>query len=74
MNIQDFGSISKLPPNGSLPATIGIDFNDTTQPVNLEIICSLGETCLKKYSSIVFFGLISPLLQDGFSSSGRLFG
>lgn len=42
LSIEDFGCISKLLPNFSFPVTIGIDFNDTTQPVNFEIVCSLG--------------------------------
>nr|XP_023022269.1 AP-3 complex subunit beta-2 [Leptinotarsa decemlineata] len=42
MNMHEFACISKLPPNCSLPATLGIDFNDTTQPANFEIVSSLG--------------------------------
>ncbi|CAG9855394.1 unnamed protein product [Phyllotreta striolata] len=42
MSMHDFACISKLPPNCSLPATLGIDFNDTTQPANFEIVSSLG--------------------------------
>ncbi|KAJ8926924.1 hypothetical protein NQ314_020776 [Rhamnusium bicolor] len=49
MSIHDFACISKLPPNCSLPATLGIDFNDTTQPANFEIVSSLGNfnVCIK---------------------------
>ncbi|XP_050519142.1 AP-3 complex subunit beta-1 [Diabrotica virgifera virgifera] len=43
MNLHDFACISKLPPNCALPATLGIDFNDTTQPANFEIVSSLGK-------------------------------
>ncbi|KAL1492701.1 hypothetical protein ABEB36_010917 [Hypothenemus hampei] len=49
MNIHDFACIPKLPPGCSLPATLGIDFNDTTQPANFEIVSSIGNfsVCLK---------------------------
>ncbi|KAJ8980729.1 hypothetical protein NQ317_019224 [Molorchus minor] len=49
MTIHDFACISKLPPNCSLPATLGVDFNDTTQPANFEIVSSLGNfnVCIK---------------------------
>ncbi|KAJ8941876.1 hypothetical protein NQ318_001729 [Aromia moschata] len=49
MTLHDFACISKLPPNCSLPATLGIDFNDTTQPANFEIVSSLGNfnVCIK---------------------------
>lgn len=40
--MHDFACIPKLPPNCSLPATIGVDFNDTTHPANFEIVSSLG--------------------------------
>jgi AP-3 complex subunit beta len=40
--IHDFANIAKLPPSGCLPASLGIDFNDTIQPANFEIVCSLG--------------------------------
>lgn len=43
MSIHDFACIAKLPPNCSLPATLGIDFNDTTQPANFEIVSSIGK-------------------------------
>lgn len=43
MSIYDFANIPKLPPNGCLPATLGIDFNDTIQSANFEIVCSLGK-------------------------------
>lgn len=42
MNVHDFACLSKLPPNCSLPATLGIDFNDSTHPANFEIVSSLG--------------------------------
>nr|CAH7761482.1 unnamed protein product [Callosobruchus chinensis] len=42
MSIHDFACISKLPPNCTLPATLGVDFNDSTQPANFEIVSSLG--------------------------------
>ncbi|KAJ8923706.1 hypothetical protein NQ315_010287 [Exocentrus adspersus] len=49
MSIHDFACIPKLPPNCSLPATLGIDFNDTTQPANFEIVSSIGNfnVCIK---------------------------
>jgi AP-3 complex subunit beta len=47
--IHDFANIAKLPPSGCLPASLGIDFNDTIQPANFEIVCSLGNfnVCVK---------------------------
>ncbi|XP_049826846.1 AP-3 complex subunit beta-2 [Aethina tumida] len=49
MSVHDFACITRLPPNCSLPATLGIDFNDTTQPANFEITSSLGNfnVCIK---------------------------
>ncbi|XP_060537052.1 AP-3 complex subunit beta-2 [Cylas formicarius] len=49
MSLHDFSCIPKLPPNSSLPATLGIDFNDSTQPANFEIVSSLGNfnVCIK---------------------------
>ncbi|XP_044257721.1 AP-3 complex subunit beta-2 [Tribolium madens] len=49
MSMYDFANISRLSPNGCLPASLGIDFNDTTQPANFEIVCSLGNfsVCIK---------------------------
>lgn len=49
MSIYDFANIARLSPNGCLPASLGIDFNDTTQPANFEIVCSLGNfnVCIK---------------------------
>ncbi|XP_050314000.1 AP-3 complex subunit beta-2 [Anthonomus grandis grandis] len=42
MSIHEFACIQSLPANCSLPATIGIDFNDTTRPATFEIMSSLG--------------------------------
>ncbi|XP_044765824.1 AP-3 complex subunit beta-1 isoform X2 [Coccinella septempunctata] len=42
MSIYDFASIPCIPPNCNLPATLGIDFNDSAQPANFEIVSSLG--------------------------------
>ncbi|CAG9759558.1 unnamed protein product [Ceutorhynchus assimilis] len=42
MSMPDFPCIPKLPPNCSLPVTLGIDFNDTSQTANFEIVSSLG--------------------------------
>lgn len=49
MSMHDFACIPSLPINCSLPATLGIDFNDTTQPANFEIVSSLGNfsVCIK---------------------------
>ncbi|EFA11431.2 AP-3 complex subunit beta-2 [Tribolium castaneum] len=49
MSMYEFANIARLPPNGCLPASLGIDFNDTTQPANFEIVCSLGNfsVCIK---------------------------
>lgn len=40
--MYDFSNLTKLPPGGCLPATLGIDFNDSTQPATFEVVCSLG--------------------------------
>lgn len=42
MSVYDFASIKKLAPNCTLPASVGIDFNDTLQTAGFEIISSLG--------------------------------
>ncbi|XP_056646948.1 AP-3 complex subunit beta-1 [Diorhabda sublineata] len=42
MSMHNFTCIPKLPPNCSFPATLGIDFNDTIQSANFEIVSSLG--------------------------------
>ncbi|XP_030748355.1 AP-3 complex subunit beta-2 [Sitophilus oryzae] len=49
MSMHDFACIPNLSPNCTLPATLGIDFNDTTQPANFEIVSSLGNfsVCIK---------------------------
>ncbi|XP_063914960.1 AP-3 complex subunit beta-2 isoform X2 [Zophobas morio] len=73
MSIYDFANIPKLPPNGCLPATLGIDFNDTIQSANFEIVCSLGNftVCVKptigelirpiKMENVVFYEKQSKL-------------
>lgn len=43
MTIHDFACISTLASNCSLPGTLGIDFNDSTQPAKLEIVSSVGK-------------------------------
>jgi AP-3 complex subunit beta len=35
--MHDFATISVLPVNATLPGTIGVDFNDSTQPVSFTI-------------------------------------
>lgn len=35
--MHDFATISVLPVNVTLPGTIGVDFNDSTQPVSFTI-------------------------------------
>lgn len=35
--MHDFAAISVLPVNATLPGTIGVDFNDSTQPVSFTI-------------------------------------
>jgi AP-3 complex subunit beta len=37
MSMHDFAAISVLPVNVTLPGTIGVDFNDSTQPVSFTI-------------------------------------
>ena len=40
MSMHDFATISVLPVNVTLPGTVGVDFNDSTQPVSF--IISVG--------------------------------
>ncbi|XP_017772392.1 PREDICTED: AP-3 complex subunit beta-2 [Nicrophorus vespilloides] len=49
MSVHEFACITSLNPNSSLPGTLGIDFNDSLHPANLQIISSLGSSniCLK---------------------------
>lgn len=44
MSMHDFAAISALPVSSSLPGTIGVDFNDSTQPVSFTISVG-GEQC-----------------------------
>lgn len=44
MSIHEFMCITLLNPNCSLAGTLGIDFNDSTNPANLEIISSKGNS------------------------------
>lgn len=37
MSMHDFAMISVLQVNATLPGTIGVDFNDSTQPVSFNI-------------------------------------
>ncbi|KAF2880489.1 hypothetical protein ILUMI_25696 [Ignelater luminosus] len=43
-SIHEFMSITLLSPNCSLAGTLGIDFNDSTNPANLEILSSKGSS------------------------------
>lgn len=58
MSVHDFACITRLPPNCSLPATLGIDFNDTTQPANFEITSSLGTIYLSQLISLLLQSLV----------------
>lgn len=40
--MYEFACIKKLTPNCTLPASLGIDFNDTLQTASFEIVSSLG--------------------------------
>ena len=42
--MHNFPNIDLLKPGFSIPAYLGIDFNDSTSPVNFEIISSLGKS------------------------------
>lgn len=42
MSMYDFAAIPCIPPNCNLPATLGIDFNDSAQSANFEIVSSIG--------------------------------
>ncbi|XP_046400487.1 AP-3 complex subunit beta-1 [Ischnura elegans] len=49
--MHEFAPIGMLHPSSSLPGTLGIDFNDSTQPVAFEIMStnsSSGELCTSK--------------------------
>lgn len=43
MTVHDFACISALSPCCSLPGTLGVDFNDSTQPAAIEILSSVGK-------------------------------
>lgn len=42
MTVHDFACIASLNPYCSLPGTLGIDFNDSSQPLTLTINSSVG--------------------------------
>lgn len=42
MQLQEFSCISVLNPNSSLNGSLGIDFNDSTNVANFEIVSSAG--------------------------------
>lgn len=44
MSMHDFAIISALPINVTLPGTIGVDFNDSTQPVSFTICSGTGHS------------------------------
>ncbi|KAJ9584754.1 hypothetical protein L9F63_020904, partial [Diploptera punctata] len=44
MTLHEFAIISSLPVNMTLPGTIGVDFNDSTQPVSLTISTGSGNS------------------------------
>ncbi|XP_071449577.1 AP-3 complex subunit beta-1 [Hetaerina americana] len=49
--VHEFAPIGMLHPSSSLPGTLGIDFNDSTQPVAFEILStssSTGDLCTSK--------------------------
>lgn len=43
--MHDFAPIGTLPVGGNLPGTVGVDFNDSTQPITFEIL--IGERSSK---------------------------
>ncbi|KAK5639081.1 hypothetical protein RI129_011573 [Pyrocoelia pectoralis] len=49
MTVHEFMPIAILNPHSNLPGTLGIDFNDSTNPANLEIVSSIGvgNVCIK---------------------------
>lgn len=53
MSVHNFPNIDLLKPGFSVPAYLGIDFNDSTSPVNFEIISSLGKS-YKRYFRKVY--------------------
>ncbi|XP_044727843.1 AP-3 complex subunit beta-2 [Chrysoperla carnea] len=42
--IHDFATIGVLHPDSSLPGTLGVNFNDSTQPISFEIVSSAGSS------------------------------
>lgn len=58
MMVHDFACIGKLSPNCSLPATLGIDFNDSLQPAVLEIVSSAGIIHYHKLLSLIILQLL----------------
>uniref|UniRef100_A0A1L8DVV4 AP-3 complex subunit beta n=1 Tax=Nyssomyia neivai TaxID=330878 RepID=A0A1L8DVV4_9DIPT len=43
-SVQAFPTISQLSSNATLTETLGVDFNDSTQPISFAIQCSLGKS------------------------------
>lgn len=67
MSIHEFAPIASLGSNCSLPGTLGIDFNDSTQVANFEIASSLGNTDLRSgvtlLTSAFFAGVSSVTIK-----------
>lgn len=67
MSIHEFAPIATLGSNCSLPGTLGIDFNDSTQVANFEIVSSLGNKSLKNgttlFNFLVYAGVSSVTIK-----------
>lgn len=44
MSMHDFAPLSAISPHSCLPGTMGVDFNDSTQPVTFDLVAN-GKTC-----------------------------
>uniref|UniRef100_A0A1B0DJF7 AP-3 complex subunit beta n=2 Tax=Phlebotomus papatasi TaxID=29031 RepID=A0A1B0DJF7_PHLPP len=64
--IHVFPAISQLSPNASLTETLGVDFNDSTQPISFAILSSLGRSTVSIGAPVG--ELIQPIkiLEDAF--------
>lgn len=61
--IHDFATIGVLHPDSSLPGTLGVNFNDSTQPISFEIVSSAGNKPSKSLKKNVLLGEINNLIN-----------
>ncbi|XP_059607688.1 AP-3 complex subunit beta-2 [Phlebotomus argentipes] len=51
-DVQAFPAILQLPPNATFTETLGVDFNDSTQPISFAIVSSLGRSTVSLSANI----------------------